>query len=80
MNVGKISDDGFKVDRTKFRKTRGSEFFDLSVFFNIAGDSDIDQSANVGLNSGTGGIKDSAGVRRVENHGIMTTGEGIVGS
>ena len=52
----------------------------MGIFFNIAGDSDINESADIGLNRGAGFIEGDFVGGGMEDHGIMAAGSGIVRS
>ena len=56
VNVGEIGDDGFEVNGAEFRKFGGGEFIDLGVLFDRAGDGDVNEGADVGLNGATTGV------------------------
>ena len=80
MDVRIVGDNGFKIDRTVFQEGRGGKLPNLGVFFNITGNGNVDESADIGLDGSAVLIDSDAIVGGVKNHGIVATSGGIVGS
>lgn len=80
MDVGEVGDGGFEVYWPEFEEIRGRKFTNNGILFDVAGDGDVNKSADTRLDDGTGTVDNGFGFGGVKNHGIVATGKGVFGS
>ena len=50
MDVGEVGDGGFKINGAVFGKTGSGKVLNKGRFFDVTGDGDVDEGADVGFN------------------------------
>ncbi len=79
MNVGKVGDNGFKINWAVFGKFGSGEFLNIGIFLDVTGNGDVDQGADVSFDTGASFGENSLISRGVKNHGVVATDGSILG-
>ena len=78
VDIGGVFDSGSKVNGTKLRKFRSGKGKDGGVLVDIAGNSNVEKSADVGLDRRTGdSVVERKSIGSVDNGRIMAAGKSI---